>query len=184
MLNSISPPPPDVPAFNLEEVHCMQAGLMQHAERVLGPRSHDLHVEPARFVRGTTGSATRFGRRIVIELESCAAMDWQCCAVELGHELVHALDGVTGRSTWLEEGVACLFGLGQCVAMFEGAPLYMCNGRYREATMMVASIPDQFSVIKALRAKGTHLCSVTPLQLLELEPGMEAAAAAKLCRPF
>jgi len=117
---------PDWPAFNLPEVDRLQAGLMRCAEQALGPRNHDFSIAPARFVTGATGCTERIGNEITIELELNAAKDWQCCVAELGHELVHALDGLTGYPTVLEEGIACAFGLGQCAGWFDGETPCIC----------------------------------------------------------
>lgn len=176
--------PCDVPAFNLDEVHRLQTLLFRDAERVLGPCAHDYTIEPARFVASTTGRALRMGRVITIDLDCVAASDWQYCVAELGHELVHALDGLSGHQTWLEEGAACAFGLGQAAAMFGSVPMNMAPGAYREALKLVAAIPDQFAVIKGLRARGIRLCRVTPSQLMHAAPGVDAATATNLCERF
>ncbi len=176
--------PCDVPVFNLDEVHRLQTLLLREAEKVLGPRTHDHTIEPARFAAGTSGRALRKGRVITIDLGRIAATDWQSCVAELGHELVHALDGLTGDQTWLEEGMACAFGVGQAAAMFDSVPMHRAPGAYGEALKMVASIPDQFAVIKGLRARGIPMCRVTPSQLMAAAPGIDAATATKLCERF
>lgn len=170
-----------VPAFNLDEVHRLQTQLFRDAEKVLGPCVHGCTIEPARFVVGLTGLARRVGGVITIHLDRMAAMDWESCVAELGHELVHALDGLTGEPTWLEEGMACAFGVGQAAAMFGRVPMYRAPGAYREALKMVASIPDQFAVVKALRAQGIPMCRVTPQRLMAAAPGIDEVLALKLC---
>lgn len=175
---------PDLPAFNLPEVHRLQADLMGYAEKLLGPRNHRFNVAPARFVTGTTGRTTRVGSEITIELELNAAKDWSCCAAELGHELVHALDGLTGYPTVLEEGIACAFGLGQCGALSDEIPFYLCKGHYLDALCMVAAIPKQFAVVRALRGRGIRMCDVTPHHLTAAAPRMHDGVAAKLCERF
>jgi|GEM_PF-3382248 len=176
---------PDLPAFNLPEVHRLQADLMGYAEKLLGPRSHKFNIAPARFVMGTTGSTERIGNEITIELELNAAKDWQCCVAELGHELVHALDGLTGYPTVLEEGIACAFGLGQCAAMFDGdTPLYLCKARYRQALQLAVSLPTPFAVVKRLRAQGIPLCRVAPKDLMNVAPSIGPTTAELMCRRF
>lgn len=175
---------PDIPVFRLDDVHQMQAELLAHAERVLGPRSHGFTIAPARFTNGTTGCTARIGDAITIHLEINAAGDWPCCATVLGHELVHALDGLTGHPTWLEEGVACLFGIGQCAAMFGHAPTRLCNGRYLDALRMVTAIPDVFAVVKSLRARGVRFPGITPRHLMDAAPGVDPQTAEALCARF
>jgi len=174
----------DVPAFNLDDVHRLQRQLFRDAQKVLGPCVHDYTIEPARFVVGMTGRARRMGSVITIDLDCAAATDWESCVAVLGHELVHALDGLTGEQTWLEEGMACAFGVGQAAAMFDSVPVYRATGAYREALKMVASIPDQFAVVKALRARGIPMCRVMPQRLIDAAPGIDAATARKLCEQF
>lgn len=178
------PEPPDVPALYLDDVHALQADLWQHVQRVLGPCAHAYTIEPAHFAVDNTACAVRIGNDITISLDLHAARDWPSCVCILGHELVHALDGLTGHASWLEEGVGCLFGIGQCVAMFGRAPMHLCSGAYRSAAKLAASIPNQFDVVKALRAQGIRMCSVTPAQLRATAPGIDARTAQILCARF
>jgi len=178
------PEPPDVPAFHLDDVHALQADLWQHAQRALGPVTHGYAIAPAYFAIDDAASAVRIGNNITISLDVHAARDWPSCVSILGHELVHALDGLTGHASWLEEGVGCLFGIGQCVAMFGHAPMDLCSGAYRSAAKLVASIPNQFDVVKALRAQDIRMCGVTPAQLLAAAPGIDVRTAQILCARF
>ena len=176
--------PPDVPVFHLDDVRKLQADLWQQAVHLLGPCTHPYTIAPARFVINDISCATRIGSEITICLDIHAARDWAACTSILAHELVHALDGLTGHTSWLEEGVACLFGIGQCAAMFDDVPMHLCSGAYRGAANLVASIPNQFDVVKALRAQGSHLCSVTHAQLMAAAPTIDAQTAQFLCAPF
>ncbi|HEY5805393.1 MAG TPA: hypothetical protein VIT90_17070 [Lysobacter sp.] len=176
--------PPDVPAFYLDDMHAMQAELWQHAQRVLGPCAHGYSLAPARFVADEASCATRIGNEITIYLDLNAAGDWACCAAILGHELVHALDGLSGHASWLEEGMGCLFGIGQCAAMFDDVPTHLCSGAYLHALKLVAAIPNPFDVVKSLRAQGLRMCSITPGQLMAAAPAVDRALAAHLCARF
>lgn len=177
--------PPDVPAFHLDDVHAMQADLFQHAQRALGPCTHAYTIAPAQFsVEEGESCAVRIGPEISIRLDIHAARDWAACTMILGHELVHALDGLTGHPTWLEEGVATLFGIGQCAAMFDEVPTHLCKGAYHHAAKLVASVPRQLEVVKALRAQGIRMCSVTPAQLSAAAPSIDARTAKALCARF
>lgn len=178
------PEAPDVPAFHLDDVHALQADMWGHAQRALGPATHGYSVAPAHFAIDDTACAVRIGNDITISLDVHAARDWPSCVCILGHELVHALDGMTGHASWLEEGVGCLFGIGQCVAMYGHAPMDLCSGAYRSAAKLVASIPNQFDVVKTLRAQGIRMCSVRPAQLLAVAPGIDARTAQILCSRF
>jgi len=176
--------PPDLPVFRLDDVHRMQAELWHHAQRALGPCTHGYTVAPARFVTGEEASTVRIGNVITINLEINAARDWASCTAILGHELVHALDGLSGHPSWLEEGVATAFGIGQCAAMFDAVPQGLCKGAYLHAMRLVASIPNQFEVVKALRAQGIRLCNVTPTQLMAAVPSVDPDTAHALCARF
>jgi len=176
---------PDVaPVCDLAAVHDLQRRLLREAERMLGPRRGCATIRPATFVATTTGCTRRVGDTISIELEINALRDWSCCVAELAHELVHALDGLTGDPSWLEEGVAGAFGAAMAITMFEDPPMYLFEGDYLEALRLTASIPDQFAAIKSLRAQGIALHAVTVQQLMAAAPGLSADHAALLCRPF
>ena len=184
MQNPIPCQPPDVPVFRLDEVHRMQAELFHNAERVLGPRTHDFVIMPAQFVAGTEACAMRLGDEITIQLEYNAARDWEHCTAILGHEIVHALDGLFGPPTWLEEGVACAFGISQCAAWYGRVPNELIKGSYTRALSLIGRVPDVFSAVRTLRAEGLRLGRVTPGRLMDAAPGVDASLAASLCARF
>lgn len=184
MSNAVPCEPPDVPAFHLDDVHRLQAELWEQAQRALGPCTHRYTVAPARFVSGEVSCTVREGNAITINLDLYAARDWASCAAILSHELVHALDGLTGHPTWLEEGIACLFGIGQCAAMFDEVPMHLCSGGYRHAATLVASVPNQLDVVKSLRAQDVRMCAVTPAQLMAAAPGIDSDTVHALCARF
>lgn len=176
--------PPDLPAFHLDEVHRMQSQLLVNIQHLLGPCMHDFAIEPARFVDGTTANATRFQDRITIELERSAATDWVYCAAILGHELVHAWDGLLATPSCLEEGVACAFGIGQAAAWFDHVPSELAKGSYQQTLKLVAAVPDLFGVVRSLRRKGIHLSNIKPWQLIAASPAVGQPLATALCARF
>lgn len=176
--------PAQPPISEPQRVAELQSWLLDACEIAIGPRQHAHTILPATFNDSGPGFAERRGGIIRIDLQPLAANDWQVCVAQLGHELVHAVNGLTGWPTWLEEGVATAFGIGQCFAMFNEVPGYLCRGRYGEAVHDVGRIPSLFVVVRRLRAHGVSLSGVTPALLKAASAGIDAALADKLCRRF
>lgn len=128
---------------------------------------------------------------IAIQLTSSAANDKKRALFQLAHETIHVLspNGSDNESSVFEEGIAAYFS----IHALEGAGIninaqYIAAKTYTQAYIAVSYLyklhPDTGKRIKALRAKGETLSSMSKKTLMKAFPKADDKLATLLIQKF